>query len=1253
MTYTRSNRPSKRQRRRMLFQAMESRRLLAGDVFNSSIMPENAVASAGEDVSAYHNSERPTDVNNDARTGALDALLVINHLIVHGSDQTLVGPNQSEIFPDVNNDGRVSPIDVLGVINELISQRQDTSPPAEDQPDDDDDAGDDVIDEDANMDSEDDPGEVEDDLDEIEDDPDDVDEDGSGVGNDEEEPFDEEGQPNEEDLYMIESELVGTEESEEIIGFESDDTLTGGGGSDVFWVTGGNDVITDFDPGEGDILYVRDFASGEDGITTLTSLEAIASLSEQTTFNGEPALVIDVDGDIGDWQTTLVGVSISDFSEDTVFFDLDESRLPIDVTHVPKTTVRLSDGTIAEFEDHSMEVHPLAFSLVSGEQASVDFLNESLGITVPEEDAVNDEDELDGDDQEPADDEKDCDDDESGDSDEMDDEAGDDDSEPDSDTDDGIDDDDSDDETTDGSGDGDDSSNDTGSDTGDDDSGGSDTGSDADGLNLLIDDSQLGTTEGFEIRTNGIFAVWWDPQAGPIEPGADAVFELLNEVRTDVQSNLGLGDPPNTAAGYYFNVFVHRGEDDRFPNFFGNGVGFEANTELPDLAMPVGLHDDRSNVLHEGFHVFQTSSNYEVVDTNPDAPWIVEASAEWYQAHRNPTDARSFIVAGSPYALPHLSWWYTPGREPEGVTEDNGWLYGVREYAISSFLYYLTNIESVDPAVIAGVYATNSDLTAQEYIYNQVGGDNLREMYADWAARTAAGLEYLSTEQVEVALNELNAQATPDEIKNNIVELNDAEANGSFSPSQELTPGGWAYNSIKINNTRDATYTIDIFGDANGSQGASSHFEARVAVVNGQSTTYHDVTMADNLTGQFVLNATSADSEIYLVIASTPDQLVGTQTYDYQVNISSSVAGGEMSSDAPPIVEDDDPEASEDSLKIYLLAGQSNAGGYGYTYESQGGIEENVTSIEFLLDDSPESATYRNNLRQAATHTVLPHLDASWMNTRDDVWAVAFDSSTGESQPIESTLEPSGSVYPSGIQPLGPGFGDDIFHAASFGPELGLGQQLGRSLDSPVLIAKSSHGGSSLAVDWRSPLAVAQRGGTMGTSYSNTVESIQQTLDTLDADLEDDGKLNAYSEATSYEIAGLIWLQGWNDHLEEGFVSEYSENLIDLVHSIRDADPRIANDLPAVIIESSDQDEVLNIAREQAVEELNRLNPGSAVFIETNDLIGQDWGSNRDGDPWNDTLDFHFDGKAENFLELGWVAGQTILDNGFTGNGPS
>ncbi|MEM9365304.1 MAG: dockerin type I domain-containing protein [Planctomycetota bacterium] len=655
------SRRSKRLRRNLIIQNMESRRLLAGDGLEGPIADPGDLAGEFAALRESHNHSRPTDVNDDLATSALDALLVINYLNANEIDFVLDGSNERVRFLDVNNDGLVTPLDALRVINFLISNDHDS---------------------------------------------------------------------------------------------------------------------VDDDPSEG---------------PDLDSEDELEDMDDEREFD-EDALDEDDDGD-----------------EDDAFLDDELEEEPEDVGD----TDELDDDRDC-LEDHDDADDP-------------DDMDEPEEVDDPE------------DEEEPE---------EMDDSEDMDDT-----------------------EETDDS-----SDTDSGSDT------------NTNPFNLQIDAGQTGTTEGFEVRTNGIFAVWWDPTAGPIDPGADAVFALLEEVREDAMNNLGFSDPPNPEAGYFFNVFVHRGEDDRFPNFFGNGVGFEAPNDLPDLAIPEGLHDDRSNMLHEAYHIFQTSSSYEVVDTNPDAVWIIEGSAEWYQASRNPDDPRAFIVAGSPYALPHLPWWYTPGQEPEGVVDDNGWLYGVREYAMSSFLYYLTNIESVDPSVIAGVYTTNSDLTAQEYIFNEVGGDNLREMFADWAVRNAAGLDFLTEEQVDVALNELAAEATPDEIKNNVLELTDGEANGSFRPESTLTPGGWAYNSIKINNSQDTTYTIDVLGDATGSQGAASHFEARVAVVNGGATTYYDIPMGDNLSGQFVLNATPTDSEVYVVIASVPDQLGGNQTYGYQVDISTGPA---------------------------------------------------------------------------------------------------------------------------------------------------------------------------------------------------------------------------------------------------------------------------------------------------------------------------------------------------------------------------
>jgi hypothetical protein len=98
-------------RRKALFaERLEERSLLAGDVF-----------------SGYWNAARPTDVNNDGSTAAIDALLVINELNRNGARQLpqLIGAagesggSGPSAYLDVNNDGHISAIDVLRVFNVL------------------------------------------------------------------------------------------------------------------------------------------------------------------------------------------------------------------------------------------------------------------------------------------------------------------------------------------------------------------------------------------------------------------------------------------------------------------------------------------------------------------------------------------------------------------------------------------------------------------------------------------------------------------------------------------------------------------------------------------------------------------------------------------------------------------------------------------------------------------------------------------------------------------------------------------------------------------------------------------------------------------------------------------------------------------------------------------------------------------------------------------------------------------------------
>ncbi|MCG8374661.1 MAG: hypothetical protein MI700_14050 [Balneolales bacterium] len=405
------------------------------------------------------------------------------------------------------------------------------------------------------------------------------------------------------------------------------------------------------------------------------------------------------------------------------------------------------------------------------------------------------------------------------------------------------------------------------------------------GQNLEIREDVVSPQTDFSIQTGDVFAVWWDPVFNEIAEDVPEVIDFLADVRKDAMDSLGFGELYSTRDGYFANVYIHVPEEDRFPDYFGNGVGFSEGG-IPYLAMPYGSHNDRTNVFHEGFHIMQSSTEYLVVDDNIDAIWIIEASAEWYQASRNADNPRAFIVAGAVYANPHFALWHLPESGRPDDPSENGWLYGVRQYGMSVFLYYLTNIKSVPRSVISGVYTTNATVTAQEYIYNAVGGDTLRSMFADWAVETAVGFDYLTEEQTFIAMDELNFFAAPEEIKAHSLVIQDTDANGTFCPPVKLAPRSWAYSSFLINNTGAADYTFKLTGDKNGSEGASSHFEARIAIRNSAGELrYIDLPMTSAITGEASVSVNANDDEIYVVVSSVPENFGGNQHFGYAVDI--------------------------------------------------------------------------------------------------------------------------------------------------------------------------------------------------------------------------------------------------------------------------------------------------------------------------------------------------------------------------------
>ncbi|MEX1367123.1 MAG: hypothetical protein AB1Z98_28610 [Nannocystaceae bacterium] len=397
--------------------------------------------------------------------------------------------------------------------------------------------------------------------------------------------------------------------------------------------------------------------------------------------------------------------------------------------------------------------------------------------------------------------------------------------------------------------------------------------------------SEFGDPELLQVRTRGMWAIWWDP-AFDHEDDAQWLFDRLDDVRCRAINDLDMADPPNPGNGVFYNVYIHHGDQDGFPNGWGNGQGTDGFGN-PFLTLPNGAHLDEGNVNHEGFHVFQYSSDSPGFAYAGDSQWYVESTAQWYSAWRQPLGLLTFVEAGAIDGNPHLSLWHSFSNEAPGDPTD--WMFQVRQYGMHTYLFYLTEYAGMDRDIITSGFYGGITVSPQQYHYDSVGADQHRSNFADWAAHNTADFDYLTPEQVERARQEVVAVGDPDNIHPYVAEYVDVGTAGQWlRPPPELSPRGWAYNVVRIDNTQAATYTLSLDGDPTGSEGDPSHFEGRVVVMTPAGAAYTDLTMSDPLQGEatvMVEAVEAADAEVFLVVASVAEHFGGNQTYGYQYRI--------------------------------------------------------------------------------------------------------------------------------------------------------------------------------------------------------------------------------------------------------------------------------------------------------------------------------------------------------------------------------
>jgi len=224
--------------------------------------------------------------------------------------------------------------------------------------------------------------------------------------------------------------------------------------------------------------------------------------------------------------------------------------------------------------------------------------------------------------------------------------------------------------------------------------------------------------------------------------------------------------------------------------------------------------------------------------------------------------------------------------------------------------------------------------------------------------------------------------------------------------------------------------------------------------------------------------------------------------------------------------------AAEKPLKIFILAGQSNMQGHA-----------KASTLPGLAMDPETKPLYDKLVDETGKPRVHDHI------------SIAYFSGSGKSE-VEKPSSKQGK--------LTVGFGSEI------GPELAFGVTMSEHLKEPILIIKTAWGGKSLNLNFRPPSA-------------GTFDWPKQTVDTLKANGKYDGRISGarkvegiyyrliiehvnevlanldkyhpgYNPRQGYEIAGFVWLQGFNDIIDDWVYPKKNYSLYSdlLAHFIRD-----------------------------------------------------------------------------------------------------
>jgi len=201
-------------------------------------------------------------------------------------------------------------------------------------------------------------------------------------------------------------------------------------------------------------------------------------------------------------------------------------------------------------------------------------------------------------------------------------------------------------------------------------------------------------------------------------------------------------------------------------------------------------------------------------------------------------------------------------------------------------------------------------------------------------------------------------------------------------------------------------------------------------------------------------------------------------------------------------------------MKVFILAGQSNMEGHA-----------EIETFDYIGDD-PATAPLLKQMRGAdGKPRVCEHAYISYL-TGGDTNGEGFGKLTTGYGARDNPSEDGGKI----------------------GPEFTFGIAMDAALEEPVLLIKTAWGGKSLFHDFRPPSAGA---------YPRTKKDIQQDryheaasgqyyrlmIEHVKKVLADPKRVcPEYDPQQGFEVAGFVWLQGWNDMVDGDVYPEVDEH---------------------------------------------------------------------------------------------------------------